>query len=136
MSFFLFWKNNRYTEILHACALDVDISLMIGNDLSYIGEKGINLSGGQRSRLAFARLVCILGRVLFELLSLLICLGLISKKNFRAVYSDSDIYLLDDILSAVDSQVASWILHRVILGPLMNQKTRILCTHNPQVCSR
>lgn len=68
--------------------------------------------------------------MLFELLSLLICLGLISKKIFRAVYSDSDIYLLDDILSAVDSQVASWILHRVILGPLMNQKTRILCTHN------
>lgn len=59
MSFFHFWKKkNRYREILHACALDVDISLMIGNDLSYIGEKGINLSGGQRSRLAFARLVC------------------------------------------------------------------------------
>ncbi|KAG6511042.1 hypothetical protein ZIOFF_029091 [Zingiber officinale] len=96
------FDTKRYREILHACALDVDISLMIGNDLSYIGEKGINLSGGQRSRLAFA----------------------------RAVYSDSDIYLLDDILSAVDSQVASWILHRVILGPLMNQKTRILCTHN------
>lgn len=56
--FFFFGEKNRYREILHACALDVDISLMIGNDLSYIGEKGINLSGGQRSRLAFARLVC------------------------------------------------------------------------------
>ncbi|URE01087.1 ABC transporter transmembrane region [Musa troglodytarum] len=97
----------RYREVLQACALDVDISLMTGGDLAYIGEKGVNLSGGQRSRLALA----------------------------RAVYSDSDIYLLDDILSAVDSQVASWILHRTILGPLMNQKTRILCTHNPQAIS-
>lgn len=60
---------------------------------------------------------------------------LTTEKYFRAVYSDSDVYLLDDILSAVDSQVASWILHRTILGPLMNQKTRILCTHNPQVCT-
>ncbi|XP_065007832.1 ABC transporter C family member 13 isoform X1 [Musa acuminata AAA Group] len=97
----------RYREVLQACALDVDISLMTGGDLAYIGEKGVNLSGGQRSRLALA----------------------------RAVYSDSDVYLLDDILSAVDSQVASWILHRTILGPLMNRKTRILCTHNPQAIS-
>ncbi|WOK92133.1 hypothetical protein Cni_G00824 [Canna indica] len=97
----------RYEEVLHACALDDDISLMTGGDLAYIGEKGVNLSGGQRSRIALA----------------------------RAVYSDSDIYMLDDILSAVDSQVASWILHSTILGPLMNQKTRILCTHNPQAIS-
>ncbi|XP_038982338.1 ABC transporter C family member 13-like isoform X1 [Phoenix dactylifera] len=97
----------RYREVLQACALDIDISLMIGGDLAYIGEKGVNLSGGQRARLALA----------------------------RAVYCDSDIYLLDDILSAVDSQVACWILQRTILGPLMNQKTRVLCTHNVQAIS-
>ncbi|KAG1326564.1 putative ABC transporter C family member 5 [Cocos nucifera] len=65
----------RYREVLQACALDIDISLMIGGDLAYIGEKGVNLSGGQRARLALA----------------------------RAVYCDSDIYLLDDILSAAIS---------------------------------
>lgn len=46
---------NRYADTLQACALDVDISLMVGGDMAYIGEKGVNLSGGQRARLALAR---------------------------------------------------------------------------------
>jgi ATP-binding cassette subfamily C (CFTR/MRP) protein 4 len=47
-------------------------------DQTIVGEKGITLSGGQKARLAFA----------------------------RALYSDADIYLLDDPISAVDSKVA------------------------------
>ncbi len=43
-----------------------------------IGEKGINLSGGQRTRVSLA----------------------------RALYSDADIYLLDDPLSSLDANVA------------------------------
>ncbi|KAK8918386.1 ABC transporter C family member 13 [Platanthera zijinensis] len=94
----------RYEEVLHACALDVDISRMAGGDLAFIGEKGLNLSGGQRARLALA----------------------------RAIYRNSDIYILDDILSAVDSHVANWVLQKALLGPLTNHKTRLLCTHNAQ----
>lgn len=45
----------RYEEVIQACTLDVDISTMIGGDMSHIGEKGLNLSGGQRARLALAR---------------------------------------------------------------------------------
>lgn len=41
--------------------------------------------------------------------------------------------MLDDVLSAVDAHVACSILNNAILGPLMNQQTRILCTHNIQV---
>ncbi|KAJ0075562.1 hypothetical protein Patl1_34753 [Pistacia atlantica] len=106
----LFGKNydpGRYSDVVRACALDVDISLMIGNDMAYIGEKGLNLSGGQRARLALA----------------------------RAIYHGADIYMLDDVLSAVDAQVARWILSNGIMGPLMAQKTRILCTHNVQAIS-
>jgi ABC-type transport system involved in cytochrome bd biosynthesis fused ATPase/permease subunit len=51
----------------------------------------------------------------------------------RALYHDSDIYLFDDILSAVDSQVASWILEKAIVGPQMKRKTRLLSTHNLHV---
>ncbi|PPR96188.1 hypothetical protein GOBAR_AA24486 [Gossypium barbadense] len=99
--------NQMYADVLEACALDVDISLMAGRDLAYIGEKGTNLSGGQRARLALA----------------------------RAMYQGSDVYLLDDILSAVDAHVAKWILQNAILGPLVEHKTRILCTHNVQAIS-
>ncbi|KAE7997228.1 hypothetical protein FH972_001878 [Carpinus fangiana] len=97
----------RYSDTLQACALDVDISLMVGGDMSYIGEKGVNISGGQRARLALA----------------------------RAIYHGSDIFMLDDVLSAVDAQVAHWILCNAILGPLMKQHTRVLCTHNVQAIS-
>jgi ABC-type bacteriocin/lantibiotic exporter with double-glycine peptidase domain len=45
----------RYEEVIQACTLDVDISAMVGGDMSHIGEKGLNLSGGQRARLALAR---------------------------------------------------------------------------------
>ena len=41
--------------MLHACALDIDVSKMVGGDLTQVGEKGVKLSGGQRARLALAR---------------------------------------------------------------------------------
>ncbi|WVZ82232.1 hypothetical protein U9M48_029518 [Paspalum notatum var. saurae] len=97
----------RYEEVIQACALDVDISAMARGDMSHIGEKGTNLSGGQRARLALA----------------------------RALYHNSDVYLFDDILSSVDSQVASWILEKAIMGPQLMQKTRLLSTHNLQAIS-
>ncbi|CAN1121510.1 ABC transporter C family member 13 [Linum perenne] len=101
------YDSKRYFDTIKVCALDVDISLMAGGDMACIGEQGLNLSGGQRARLALA----------------------------RAIYQGSDLYLLDDVLSAVDSHVAWWILHNAILGPLTNQATRILCTHNIQAIS-
>ncbi|KAL0738072.1 hypothetical protein Bca4012_014282 [Brassica carinata] len=101
------FDSKRYLDTLSACALDVDISLMAGGDMAFIGDKGVNLSGGQRARLALA----------------------------RAVYHGSDMYLLDDVLSAVDSQVGCCILQRALLGPLLNKKTRIMCTHSVQAIS-
>ncbi|XP_019158537.1 PREDICTED: ABC transporter C family member 13 isoform X2 [Ipomoea nil] len=94
----------RYSEVLRVCSLDFDISRMVGGDSARVGEKGLNLSGGQRARLALA----------------------------RAIYHGAHIYMLDDILSAVDAHVACSILQTAILGPVMKQRTRILCTHNLQ----
>ncbi|XP_047963792.1 ABC transporter C family member 13 [Salvia hispanica] len=98
------YDQNRYSEVLEACTLDLDISLMNGGDMARIGEKGLNLSGGQRARLALA----------------------------RAIYHGSDTYMLDDVLSAVDAHVAQSIIQHAIMGPLMSKETRILCTHNIQ----
>lgn len=79
-----------------------DIAMLPGGDQTEIGEKGINLSGGQKQRVALA----------------------------RAVYSQADIYLLDDPLSAVDSHVGKHIFEKVI-GPngILASKSRLLVTH-------
>ncbi|NXD76744.1 MRP3 protein, partial [Halcyon senegalensis] len=103
-------SEQKYQNVLEACALKTDLEVLPGGDQTEIGEKGINLSGGQRQRVSLA----------------------------RAVYSNSDIYLLDDPLSAVDSHVAKHIFDKVI-GPdgVLKGKTRILVTHGisflPQV---
>lgn len=71
----------RYSEIIHACCLEKDLEMMEFGDQTEIGERGINLSGGQKQRIQLA----------------------------RAVYQDCDIYLLDDIFSAVDAHTGSTI---------------------------
>ncbi|KAK7601472.1 hypothetical protein V9T40_008913 [Parthenolecanium corni] len=96
-------KDSFYDNVLSACALKPDLEILPAGDMTEIGEKGINLSGGQKQRISLA----------------------------RAVYFGSDIYLLDDPLSAVDSHVGKHIFEHVI-GPkgLLKHKTRILVTHS------
>ncbi|XP_067225109.1 ATP-binding cassette sub-family C member 3 isoform X2 [Chanodichthys erythropterus] len=104
------YVEHKYRCVLEACALTPDLEVLPGGDQTEIGEKGINLSGGQRQRVSLA----------------------------RALYSESDVYLLDDPLSAVDAHVAKHIFDKVI-GPegVLKGKTRILVTHGisflPQV---
>ncbi|XP_073978211.1 ATP-binding cassette sub-family C member 5-like isoform X2 [Rhodnius prolixus] len=93
----------RYFAVLHCCALKEDIDLLPGADETEVGERGINLSGGQKQRVALA----------------------------RAVYSNRDIYLLDDPLSAVDPQVANHIFENCVRGALKN-KTVLFVTHQTQ----
>ncbi|KFV74610.1 Canalicular multispecific organic anion transporter 1, partial [Dryobates pubescens] len=101
---------DRYQQVIKACALLPDMALLPAGDQTEIGEKGINLSGGQKQRVSLA----------------------------RAVYSNADIYVLDDPLSAVDAHVGKFLFEHV-LGPkgLLKNKTRILVTHGvsflPQV---
>lgn len=45
----------RYMEVLKVCALDTDLQLMPHGDQTFVGEKGISLSGGQKARLSLAR---------------------------------------------------------------------------------
>ena len=55
---------------------------------------------------------------------------LLFLQYFRAVYSDADLYLLDDPLSAVDSHVGKHIFDHVIShNGLLAKKTRVLVTH-------
>lgn len=95
--------DTRYKEVLRVCQLERDLATMPHSDRTMVGERGMNLSGGQRARINLA----------------------------RAIYANADIYLLDDPLSAVDPQVGSRIVDDCILGYL-KEKTRILVTHQIQ----
>lgn len=44
---------------------------------------------------------------------------------------EADVYLLDDVLAAVDASVAEWLLQHALCGPLLRHRTRILCSHSP-----
>merc|ERR1719210_82507 len=84
------FDEKKYNHTIDACALTTDLEILPAGDQTEIGEKGINLSGGQKQRVSLA----------------------------RAVYSDSDLLLLDDPLSAVDSHVARKLM-RMLRSPLV-----------------
>lgn len=102
-----------YNQAVQYCALETDLKILAGGDMTEIGEKvltiilmtvnvyllkGINLSGGQKQRVSLA----------------------------RAVYQEADVYLLDDPLSAVDSHVGKHIFDKVIgPGGIMKSKVSI-----------
>ncbi|KAJ0005574.1 hypothetical protein NQD34_015468 [Periophthalmus magnuspinnatus] len=97
------FDSQKYNRIVRACALKRDMDLMQDGDLTVVGDRGTNLSGGQKARVSLA----------------------------RAVYQDADIYLLDDPLSAVDAEVGRYLFEECICG-LLKKKPRILVTHQLQ----
>ena len=90
----------RLEEAIHFSGLKDDLKILPNGLDTEIGEKGTNLSGGQKARVSLA----------------------------RSLYSNRDIYLLDDILSAVDVHVGKFLMEETILGYLSG-KTVIMPTH-------
>merc|ERR1711871_74295 len=90
----------KFDRAIHAANLEDDIRTLPGGVMTEIGEKGINLSGGQKARVQLA----------------------------RAVYKSADIYLIDDPLSAVDAHVGEHLFRECIKKEL-HGKTRVLVTH-------
>uniref|UniRef100_A0A3P8P285 Multidrug resistance-associated protein 4 n=1 Tax=Astatotilapia calliptera TaxID=8154 RepID=A0A3P8P285_ASTCA len=45
----------KYDRVLRACALKRDMDLLPGGDLAIVGDRGANLSGGQKARVSLAR---------------------------------------------------------------------------------
>ena len=64
------FDQNKYDQALKYSCLQYDLDILINKDETEIGEKGVNLSGGQKARVSLA----------------------------RALYKNSEIYLLDDPL--------------------------------------
>lgn len=77
------WDEDRYINTIRSCCLEEDFASWPAGDRTVVGEKGANVSGGQRARISLA----------------------------RAIYCNADILLLDDPLAAVDSYVGYRLFH-------------------------
>jgi ABC-type multidrug transport system fused ATPase/permease subunit len=95
------YDEKKFDLALYAANLEADLKALPGGLNTQIGERGINLSGGQKARVALA----------------------------RAIYQDANIYLLDDPLSAVDAHVGEFLFQECISKTLAG-KTRVLVTHH------
>ena len=49
------FDKQKYKRVVSACQLTKDFEMLKGRDKTEIGEKGINLSGGQKARISIAR---------------------------------------------------------------------------------
>ncbi|ODV60478.1 uncharacterized protein ASCRUDRAFT_76455 [Ascoidea rubescens DSM 1968] len=100
------YEEDFYQQTIKSCELLSDLKTFPDGDETQVGEKGISLSGGQKARISLA----------------------------RAVYSRSDIILLDDVLSAVDAHVGRKLIEQIFSSKgLLNTKTIILSTNNIKV---
>ena len=90
----------RYEKAIRLSELKDDLRILRAGDATQIGERGINLSGGQKQRISIA----------------------------RAMYSNRDIYLIDDALSALDAHVGHNVMENAFKGAL-DGKTRVMVTH-------
>lgn len=96
----------RYLETIFASGLERDMEILPEGDQTDIGANGVNLSGGQRARVSFA----------------------------RALYSRAGIIVMDDIFSALDADTSHHVYEYGLTGSLAQGRTRILATHHIGLC--
>lgn len=100
------YDEDFYNKTISVCQLLPDLEILPDGHETLVGEKGISLSGGQKARLSLA----------------------------RAIYARADVYLLDDVLSAVDAHVGQKLIDCVLgKNGILRSKTRILCTNSIKV---
>ncbi|KAK7192380.1 Canalicular multispecific organic anion transporter 1-like protein 2 [Paraphaeosphaeria sporulosa] len=99
------FDEKRYSEVIDATSLGIDIATFPNGDQTNIGSDGITLSGGQKQRLSLA----------------------------RALYLQSDMLVLDDVFSGLDADTEARVFRQVFApGGLIRRRgtTAILCTHS------
>ncbi|KAI0344132.1 multidrug resistance-associated ABC transporter [Trametopsis cervina] len=101
------YQEDRYKKVIRQCALESDLALFKAGDQTEVGERGVTLSGGQKARVTLA----------------------------RAVYSNAEIILLDDVFAALDTHTAQWVVKECLQGELVKGRTVILATHSLSLVS-
>ncbi|XP_066143472.1 probable multidrug resistance-associated protein lethal(2)03659 isoform X2 [Euwallacea fornicatus] len=98
---------HRYQQVLKVCALTHDINRLDFTDETIVGDNGINLSKGLQAKVSLA----------------------------RAIYKESDIYLLDDCMSSLDNDISDYIL-RHCLKIFLRDKICLFVTNSIPMGSR
>ena len=94
-----------YGEVVAACGLTLDFEQWVAGDKTIVGDRGVQCSGGQRARIGLA----------------------------RALYSDPDVLVADDPLSAVDAKVGRTIFEEAVLRLMIARgKCVLLASHQHQ----
>ncbi|KAJ3549276.1 hypothetical protein NMY22_g935 [Coprinellus aureogranulatus] len=96
------FDEERYSKVIYQCGLTRDLAFFEAGDRTEVGEKGLTLSGGQKARITLA----------------------------RALYSQAQTLLLDDVLAALDVHTSKWIVDQCLSGDLIRDRTVLLVTHN------
>jgi ABC-type multidrug transport system fused ATPase/permease subunit len=112
------YEKDRYNKVLHASCLNTDLLSMKNGDMTNLGERGVNLSGGQKARVAFAR-----------------CLYTATTSTTTSTSTTDTLIFLDDPLSAVDVEVGTSMWNRGILGMLKGRTMVIVLSSSTLVYS-
>ncbi|KAF9471237.1 hypothetical protein BDN70DRAFT_939094 [Pholiota conissans] len=96
------YDEDRYNAVVECCALKPDLEILEDDFRADIFYNGVNLSGGQKARVALA----------------------------RAIYARTKYVLLDDPLSAVDSHTSRFLYEHLLCGPLLANRTVVLVIHH------
>jgi ABC-type multidrug transport system ATPase subunit len=106
--FHLPYHKERYTDALARAQLLPDLAHLALGDATVVGTGGAQLSGGQRARVALA----------------------------RVLYADADVVFLDDIMSALDAHTGAAVWANALCWFKARGKTVVLVTHQLQLLQR
>ena len=102
------WEPDRYADVLARAQLLPDLALLAQGDLTLVGSEGVQLSGGQRARVALA----------------------------RVLYADADVLFFDDVMSALDAHTGAAVWRDALCWCKARGKTVVLATHQLHLLQR
>ena len=98
------YEADWYRHVLESCCLPVDLAQLPRGDQTVVGDRGVQLSGGQRARVGLA----------------------------RALYHRAQLLIADDPLSAVDARVGRHLFQQALQNTARAGTCVVLATHQHQ----
>lgn len=124
------FQDELYGNAIDSAQLVTDLMVLPNADYTSIGERGLNLSGGQKARVSIARALYAGNNLKFVTSSNIDpnSAGHILKneKEELQVEDQVKLFIFDDCLAAVDVHVGKALFEQALNGPLLQDKCRIV----------